>query len=596
MKTFKKILSILSTHERKHFAYLFVMVFFMGLLDVAGVASILPFMAVLANPELVETNAILATIYETFNFTSSDQFLFFLGGAVFLLLVFSLSFKALTTYIQVRFSLMKEYTIGKRLVEGYLHQPYAWFLNKHSSDLSKTILSEVPVYIGNGLMPMITTISQSIVVIAILTLLILVDPILSLTIGAVLGISYGLIIKITSNYLLRIGKERFKANEQRYKLVNEAFVSIKEVKVGGIEHVYVQRFSEPAFTYAKNSASAQVVGHLPRFFLEAIGFGGMMLVVLFLMSKNTGFESTIPIITLYALAGYRLMPALQLIYSNLTKLRFVGPVLDSLSEDIANITDIDISNNFTEDVLLQQQICLDKVVFNYPNTEKPTLDNISLTIPAHTTVGLVGLTGSGKTTVMDLMLGLLHPHKGTLKVDNLVIDASTRRKWQKSVGYVPQHIHLVDDSIAANIAFGVKTSYVDYSALEYAARVSKLHDFIVNELPLGYETLIGEGGVRLSGGQRQRIGIARALYSSPNILLLDEATSALDNLTEQAVMDAITSLKDKITIIIIAHRLDTVRQCDNIFILNKGQLEASGTYDELMKKNETFRLMAIKEK
>jgi ABC-type bacteriocin/lantibiotic exporter with double-glycine peptidase domain len=596
METLKKILAILSAQERKRFALLFGIVLIMSLLDVLGVASILPFMAVLANPGLVETNVILATIYQTFGFTDSDQFLFFLGGAVFLLLVLSLSFKAFTTYAQLRFSLMREYSIGRRFIEGYLHQPYVWFLNHHSADISKTILSEVGTFVGNGLMPLITVIAQSVVVVAMLILLLFVDPLLALTVGIVLSIAYGLIIKVMSKFLLRIGKERLEVNKQRFKIVSEAFGSIKEIKVGGLERTYVQRFSDPAATYARHSASSQVVAQLPRYFLEAIAFGGMLLVILYLMANNTNLDTALPIIALYALAGYRLMPALQLIYSNLTKLRFVGPALDALHADLSSLVSIDLFDNHSENkIILQRQMSLDNIIFNYPEAAQSSLNKISLTIPACSTIGLVGSTGSGKTTMMDLMLGLLEPQQGTLTVDDQVINDSNRRQWQKSVGYVPQQIYLADDSIAANIAFGVEPCNIDQSAVEHAAKISSLHEFVVNELPQGYATKVGERGVRLSGGQRQRIGIARALYHNPNILFLDEATSALDNLTEQAVMDAIRSLQHKITIVIIAHRLNTVRQCDHIYILNKGQVEAQGTYNDLMQKNETFQAMASSE-
>ena len=595
METLKKILAILSAQERKRFALLFGMVLIMSLFDVLGVASILPFMAVLANPELIETNIILAKIYQTLGFTNSDQFLFFLGSSVFLLLVLSLSFKALTTYAQLRFSSMREYSIGKRFVEGYLHQPYVWFLNRNSAEISTTILSEISTYIGNGLAPLITVIAQSVVVVALLILLLFVDPLLSLTVGVVLSIVYGLIIKFMSKFLLRIGKERLEVNKQRFKVVSEAFSSIKEVKVGGLEHAYVQRFSVPAATYGRHSASSQVVAQLPRFFLEAIAFGGMLLVILYLMANNTSFDTAIPVITLYALAGYRLMPALQLIYSNLTKLRFVGPALDSLHADMNGLVNINLLDNHSENkIILKRQMSLNNIIFNYPEVAQPSLNKISLTISARSTIGLVGSTGSGKTTMMDLMLGLLEPQQGTLTVDDQVINDSNRRQWQKSVGYVPQQIYLADDSIAANIAFGVEPCNIDQSAVEHSAKISSLHEFIVNELPQGYATMVGERGVRLSGGQRQRIGIARALYHNPNILFLDEATSALDNLTEEAVMDAIRNLQHKITIVIIAHRLNTVRQCDHIYILNKGQVEAQGTYDDLMQKNEIFRSMTLK--
>jgi ABC-type multidrug transport system fused ATPase/permease subunit len=333
---------------------------------------------------------------------------------------------------------------------------------------------------------------------------------------------------------------------------------------------------------------------MPRFVLEAIAFGGMLSVVLYLMARSGSFVSALPIIALYVFAGYRLMPALQQIYAGLVRLRFAGPALDALHADLMSLKPADATDADTEAMLLRQAIKLANIQFGYPNAKEPALKGINLNIPANGTIGLVGATGSGKTTTVDIILGLLEPHEGTLTVDEKVINASNLRQWQKAIGYVPQQIYLADDSVAANIAFGVEPSRIDQAAVEHAAQIANLHDFVVNELPEGYATAVGERGVRLSGGQRQRIGIARALYHKPQVLILDEATSALDSLTEQAVMDAVSNLGNEITIILIAHRLSTVRQCDQIYLLDKGKVKAQGTYDQLMRNDDIFRAMATK--
>lgn len=592
MTTLRKFLDLLTPHERKRAGLLLLMALVMALLDVIGVASIMPFMAVLANPQLVESNVILATTYKSLGFTDPQQFLFFLGVFVFVLLVLSLGFKALTTYAQLRFTLMREYSLGKRLVEGYLHQPYTWFLNRHSADLGKTILSEVGTVIGSGLMPLMTLISQSVVAFALLALLLTVDPVLALTVGAVLGLAYAGMIKLMSGFLSRIGAERIQANQDRFTSVSEAFGAAKEVKVGGLEQAYISRFAAPAKTYARHKASALVVAQLPRFILEAIAFGGMLLVVLSLMVRSGGLATALPIIALYSFAGYRLLPALQQIYSSFSQLLFVGPALDALHSDLMGLKPAEQAHAAINGMPFKHSIQLDNIHFSYPNAAQPALMGINLSIPANSTIGLVGSTGSGKTTTVDLILGLLEAQEGTLTVDGQVINASNHRRWQKAIGYVPQHIYLADDSVAANVAFGVDSSKIDQAAVECAARIANLHDFVVNELPQGYATAVGERGVRLSGGQRQRIGIARALYHNPQVLILDEATSALDNLTEQAVMEAVNNLGHKITIILIAHRLSTVRQCEQIYLLEKGQVKAQGTYDELTQGSEIFRSMA----
>ncbi|MBF9020214.1 ATP-binding cassette domain-containing protein [Rhodobacterales bacterium HKCCA1058] len=570
------------------------MILVMAFLDVLGVASILPLMAVLSNPEIIQTNRILNAAFvngQHIGIHTPEQFLFALSVSVLVLLVTSLTFKALTTYAQIRFGLSREYTIGERLVEGYLHQPYSWFLNRHSADLGKTILSEVGTVIEGCLLPLITLIAQTIVAVALLVLLIVVDPQLALGAGVVLGLAYTSLFLLMSGWLKRLGQVRVNANKQRYAAVSEAFAAVKEIKVGGLEEVYVERFAEPAETFAKSQATARVIALIPRFALEAIAFGGMLLVVLYLMAKTGSFQSALPIISLYAFAGYRLMPALQQIYEASSRLRFAGPALNALHRDLNSLQAVGAAPSCRKALPLSRAISLNQISYQYPNARQAALKGIDLTIAARSLVGFVGATGSGKTTTVDVILGLFEPQEGALQIDGVPISAANRRSWQRSIGYVPQHIYLADDSVAANIAFGVQASDVSYQALERAAKIANLHEFVVNNLPHGYATTVGERGVRLSGGQRQRIGIARALYHNPQVLILDEATSALDNLTEQVVMDAVNNLDHEITIILVAHRLSTVRQCDQIYLLEQGEVVAQGTFEELSQGNEQFRAM-----
>ena len=354
-----------------------------------------------------------------------------------------------------------------------------------------------------------------------------------------------------------------------------------------MEKTYVERFSDPAKIFARNQASATVLRQLPRFALEAIAFGGIMLVILYLLKQTGTFSNALPVVSLYAFAGYRLMPALQQIYASITLLTFVGPSLDRLHNDIKSLKPFNVEQD--QGVLsFNKSIALKNIHYNYPNSPRTALKDINLIIPAKTTVGLVGATGCGKTTMVDIILGLLEAQKGTLKVDGQVITKQNCKAWQRSIGYVPQHIYLSDDTIAANIAFGVDAKDINQEAVEKASKIANSHQFIIEELPNQYQTTIGERGVRLSGGQRQRIGIARALYHKPKVLILDEATSALDNETEKAVMDAVNNLGKNITIILIAHRLTTVKKCDIIFKLEKGQLVGEGTFDKLLKSDDNF--------
>ena len=310
-----------------------------------------------------------------------------------------------------------------------------------------------------------------------------------------------------------------------------------------------------------------------------------------MMAQSGNFGTALPILSLYVFAGYRLMPALQQIYSSFTQLAFIGPSIEKLYEDIKSLKPFN-RNQDQSALSFNKSITLKNVHYNYPNASRTALKDINLIIPIKSTVGLVGATGSGKTTTVDIILGLLEAKKGTLEIDGKIITQQNKRSWQKAIGYVPQHIYLTDDTISANIAFGVEIEDINQEAVEKASKIANLHEFIIDELPKKYQTTIGERGVRLSGGQRQRIGIARALYHNPQVLILDEATSALDNQTEKAVMDAINNLSKNITIILIAHRLSTVKSCDKIFLLEKGELKNKGTFEELIKVNDNFRKSA----
>lgn len=593
MQTFKKFLFLLNTREKKTASLLLIMTFVMALLDMIGVASIIPFVAVLTNPGLIETNSILNMMFQVSNFfgiNNNQQFLFILGVFVFLILLFSLFFKSLVIFVQARFISMREYSIAKLVVEKYLHQPYSWFLNRHSAEIGKTILSEIANVVSGGLGPLMDIITKGLISIAIITLLILVDPILALIISFVIVGTYGLLIYFIRSYLSQIGKQNLKNNELRFIAISDAFGALKEVKVGGLEQYYIKQFSDPARSLAQKRATAIISKQLPHFILEAIAFGGILIIILYMMAQTNSFNDTLPIISLYAFAGYRLMPAIQGIYSGFNNLTFVTPSINRLYEDLKNIKPI---NNFNQDrsiLYVNKKISLKNIHFCYPNASQMTLNDISLTIPAKSTVGFVGRTGSGKTTVADVILGLLQAQKGTLEIDENIITTQNSRSWQRAVGYVPQQIYLTDDTIAANIAFGVEPKDIDQNMIEKVSKIAKLHNFVINELPNKYQTTIGERGVRLSGGQRQRIGISRALYHNPTVLILDEATNSLDIETEQAVMDAVNNLGKNLTIILIAHRLNTLKNCDIIFKLDKGQLVGQGSYKELINFDKDFSL------
>jgi ABC-type multidrug transport system fused ATPase/permease subunit len=599
LSIYRKLNDLLDARERRLAWLVFALMLITAMLETVGVASVMPFISVLSNPDVVQNNRFLNSIYEFLGFQSTDAFLLFLGVVVFLFLVGSLAFKGFTFWAQIRYSHLRNHALGCRLIARYLGQPYHWFLDRHTANLSTTLLAEVNRVVQGAMFPAMQVIANGLVVVFLLTFMVLIDPLLAAVAAVALGGIYSVIYLLTRHYLARIGDERLRANRERFHVVQEAFGGIKDVKIAGLEDTLVGRFRNPSRRLAHKEVAAKTLSEIPSFAMQAVVFGGMMLVLLYLMMTRGSLQEALPVLAAYGFAGYRLMPALQTVYRQVSTLRFSVPTLESLHADIQSLDPVDSQEGLQRDehgkprrLGLSDRLELRDVHYAYPNADREALRGISLSVDAYTTVGLVGATGSGKTTTVDLILGLLRPSSGALIADGKPIDRSNIRSWQRSLGYVPQHIFLSDETVAANIAFGIRPADIDHDAVERAARVANLHDFVINELQDGYETRVGERGVRLSGGQRQRIGIARAMYHDPDVLILDEATSALDNVTERAVMDAVHNLGSRKTIILIAHRLSTVRSCDRIFLLEHGQLIADGTYDELVSENEKFRQMA----
>lgn len=585
----KKIINILTFDEKKQALYLFFLVLVTSIFDVLGIASILPFIGIMLNPEIINTNEFLNFLYNKsilIGIENKMDFLFVAGFVVLTLFIISVVLRSFTTFYQLRFSLMREFSIGKRLMSIYLNQPYSWFVNKNSSLIGKNILSEISQIINQVITPLTNILVYFFISFSIIFLLIYIDPILSLTVGSIFSMSYLIFFYFLKSKLSEIGLQRFKANENRFKIVFDAFGAFKDIKIRNLEDSYLKRFESSAFLYAKSLLSGQLIAVLPRFFLEAISFGGLVSMILIFMLIGKDVSTTISIISLYAFAGYRLLPAIQNVYVSLTQLRTSKIVVDNLYKDLKflKIREKKV-NNFS--INFKKNIKLDNIDFSYTGSAEKIFKNFSIEINAFEKVGIVGTTGCGKTTLIDLILGLLKPDNGKFLIDGQVVDETNIVNWQKNVGYVPQNIFLSDCSIASNIAFGEKTESIDHNLVESVSKTANLHDFVVN-LPEKYNTVVGERGIRLSGGERQRIGIARALYQKPKVLIMDEATSSLDNYTERLVMDTIKNVSNDITKIIVAHRLNTIRDCDKIFVLNKGILVSQGKYEDLENKDIHF--------
>jgi ATP-binding cassette, subfamily B, bacterial PglK len=566
----RQTLGLLTPRERRRSLLLVLVAVALALLETLGVASVLPFLAVLGNPHVIETTPVLAALYRYGGFARADDFLFALGVAALVVVIAASIFRAVAQYVIFRFVNMRRYSISMRLFDGYLGQPFIFFLNRNSADLVKRTLSDVDTIVDQCLMPAVQLVSYGIVAAALIALLVVVDPVVALAVIVVLGSFYAAIYLVSRRLLTRSGLDRNLANRQRFTEATHALGGIKEIKLLGREGSFAEKFQGPIRRYAQHKATNDTIALVPRYFVEAVAFGGTLAIALILLRTRQDLGAVLPILGLYGLAGYRLLPAVQQIYNGLTRLRFGLPMIQSVLEDLSeHLPGSALERNPTP-LPFTRSIAFRGVGFRYPGAARPALDAVDFEISANTTVGIVGTTGAGKTTAIDLILGLLEPSDGCIQIDGVTLADSNRRAWQRNVGYVPQAIFLADATVAENIAFGVPAAEIDVLALERAARIANIHDVVLSQLPQGYQTEIGERGIRLSGGQRQRIGIARALYHDPAVLVFDEATSALDVATEAAVMEAISKLQHDKTIIIVAHRASTIEQCDVIFRVEAG--------------------------
>lgn len=594
VRIIKRILALLTPAERRRGFIVLGMMMILAVLETAGVASIMPFLAVLGNPALVETNSVLSWIFDRGGFESVESFLFLLGVAAFLLMVFSAFLRIGTTYAMNRFTHMRRYSLGTRLLQVYLRQPYEFFLNRNSANLSKSVLSEVDEVVNKVLKPGMELIAFGMITLVLVAFLVVLDPLLAMMVALIIGGAYGVIYLGVRGLLRRMGGDRVQANRERFTAASEAFGGIKDLKILGREQGYVTRFRGPARRYAQYASISNTLNAAPRYLIETIAFGGILVLALVLLRTRRDLGEVLPMLGLYAFAGYRLLPSAQRVYVAFGSLRYGLPAVDEIYDDLTEKPKTARKHAPVRDPLsLTEGIRFDQVSFRYPAAELYVLRDLNVTIAARTVVAFVGETGAGKTTAVDILLGLLEPTEGRILIDGQPLTPENVRRWQSAIGYVPQEIYLADSPVLENIAFGLHPREIDREAVERAAKVANIHDFIIEDLPHGYDTEVGERGVRLSGGQRQRIGIARALYHDPPFLVMDEGTSAVDTATERAIMESVERLSREKTIVMIAHRLSTVERCDQIIVLERGQIRGIGNFQELKASNVTFRKLAV---
>ncbi len=601
METLRTALSLLTAQEKKRGAWIFVLVIGMALLETVGLASVMPFLAVLGDPTLLDTNYLLKAVYQfakEMGVESPNRFLIFLGAAAFALIIISAVYRTFTHYVMNLYIESLRHSISIRLLGSYLHRSYEFFLNRHSGDMSKKVLSEVDQLIGTIFRPAYSMFAYSLVAVAITATLVLVNPWLAFIAAGLLGGLYGLAYLFVKKQLSKMGQILVDENKERFLVASDTFGGIKDIKLLGCELLYLRRFEKPSKRFALSHANLHTLNQVPHFLIEAIVFGAILLLTIVMLFASGGLGQgtlgqILPVLGVYTFAAYRLKPAMHHVYEGLASLRSGHAIIDSLYSDLKIQGDRSRLDNQIS-LLNKTNFALRNVTYTYPQANVPSLLKVNIKIPINGSTGIVGTTGAGKTTFVDVILGLLKPTAGDILIDDDIITAFGLSAWQSSLGYVPQDIFLMDASILENIAFGVDGQDINLERVKECASIAHIDEFIDKELPHGYGTAVGERGVRLSGGQRQRIGIARALYSDPQILVLDEATSALDTVTESEVMKKISRLSNKKTIIIIAHRISSVKNCQQIVLLDKGKVKANGSYSDLANTSPEFQKLISK--
>lgn len=562
----QKLWGILTPQERRKTIIMLALVTVMAMAETGGVISIMPFLAVLARTDVIFENSWLNWAYTTFNFTSSKDFMQALGVLSIAMVVGSSLFKTITLHIVNRFVFFLRHHLSVRLLERYLQQPYEFFLMHNSSLLSRNVLSEIDELLNGLIKPISQLIAQGAVVVAMLVLLFVYNPVTAVFIVLSVSALYGAIYLLVRKRLNRIGHERQLSNGKRFQACNEVLGGIKDVKITQTSDMYLKQFSSSSRNFARHQATAETLAQSPLYIVEAVGYTGLIILALILMVTSNDIAHVLPALGLYGFAAFRLLPSAQIMYRGLAQLKFSSASLDVLYQGLSLLSQT--PKEEIKPLPLKHEIRLENIHYAYPSTpDKKVFNGLNLTIKVNTSLGIKGTSGTGKSTLMDILLGLLQGQQGKLYVDDIEISLNNVQAWQKSIGYVPQHIFLADATVAENIAFGIPKEHINQVALEKAAKAAQIHHFVENNLEQGYQTILGERGIRLSGGQRQRIGIARALYHDPSVLLMDEATSALDDETEITLNNAIDNLSGSKTLIIISHRHSSLKNCNNIINL-----------------------------
>ncbi|AVV35233.1 multidrug ABC transporter ATP-binding protein [Halomonas sp. SF2003] len=597
----KELYLLLTSEQQIKLKRLQVLVVIMAFAEIMGVASIGPFMALVGDIGQLNEDGLIGKIYQISGLTNPHDFLFWLGIGVLVILTLAALVSMYTVWQLSLYGQKVGAELSSRLFRYYMHQPWLFHASGSSSELTNKVSQECQRITNSVINPVMKMNAKLVLASLMLLCIFIYNPLVALAGFVIFLIAYSLLFRTVRKKLIYNGGNVSNAQQLRFKLLGEGLGGIKDVLLLGRQDIFTRRFDMASIKFAKSQGTNEALSMSPRYAMELVAFGSVIFLILYLLSEHEGdLGSILPVLSVYALAGFKLLPAFQQIYTSLSNIRGGLAAFSNLREDLkaskranevsdgyAN-SEIDEENN---QVIPKVSVSLRNVSFNYPEAKKSALENISIDIPVNNVIGLVGASGSGKSTAIDMILGLISPDRGTLLVDDVPVCSNNLRKWQNSIGFVPQSIFLSDNSIRENIAFGLPEEEIDDQRIKNAVALAHLEE-LIQELPDGIMTRVGERGVQLSGGQRQRIGIARALYDDADILIFDEATSALDGITEKTIMDAIHNFADKKTIIMIAHRLATVKECDCIYMMQKGKIVDSGSYQELCHNNNLFNIMA----
>lgn len=591
----KKSFTLLTKSQRKKFYILQILVVFMAFAEIISLASIIPFMALVGDISQIKQDYIIAKIYKASGIETEIKFIFVLGLGVLIMLFFSTIISMLTTWKLSMFGHKVGSEIADRLYSHYLKQNWLFHVSVSSAQLTKKVAVEAQRVTNGILMPLMQMNSRIVLALFMISTIFVYDPKVSIIGLTFFAVAYFVLFKVVRTRLQKNGKSISEVNEQRFQLMNESFGGIKDILLLGRATYFIKNFKKTGETLAYSQGTNVSLSQVPSYFMQLLAFGSMVALLLYLIASHNGnLGKILPILSVYALAGFRLLPTFQQIYASIAGIKGNIAAFESIQQELVDSMQIN-SLNFCEQKVffkIKENITLDNITFTYPGKEDATLKQINMTIPVNSVVGIVGPSGSGKSTLIDILLNLIEPEKGFLKVDNKIINKKNCRSWKNTIGFVPQSIFISEGTIAENVAFGIPKNQIERKKVEKALQLAYLSEFL-NSLENGIDTKVGERGVQLSGGQRQRIGIARALYQKAEVLIFDEATSSLDGITEKIVMDAINEFRKQKTIILIAHRLKTIQKCDQIFFVEKGKVTDQGTYKELIKKNERFKNMAI---